>query len=165
MQMNSDIRARRQKLMQAKAADELRTKLTSFRTVAFLQWDELPDWIRAEFAKTRRSTAEPDATLPEHADEGAVRAWIESFIRDSGVGKRFYLLTGIDSLPWLECEIQDENWVDNLVETKGHSPTIVSHDKNILVVFYAEEYFYQAFRATPTHLRDPTGKVIGAPEG
>lgn len=145
--MGSDIRDRRLRLMQAKQADALRARFTSFEVFGYVPWADLPDSVPEELSRTRRTDAAPDATLPERADDGAIRQWMASFLATARIGDRFYLLTGIEHFPWLDLAVRDDDWLDNLVDVKGYGLTILSYAKDVLVVFYEEEYEYQAFRA------------------
>jgi hypothetical protein len=146
--MSSDIQERRIRLMQAREAEALKARFTAFEVFGTAQWSDLPDWVDPELALTRRTDSVPDAVLSESADDETVRRWMGSFLSAAGIGDRFYLLTGIEHFPWLDLAVADDRWLDNLVDVKGFGPTIVSHDRDVLVVFYEEEYEYQVFRRT-----------------
>ena len=136
----SDARARRVQLMQAKQAETLRQELSA---EGFVQWDEMPDWVRAELDATRRTTAVPDAVLPEKASSAELTAWMREF---AGQHDGWYVLTGIEHFPWLLLRPSTPDWLSELVRVKGEEVTLVSEALDTLVVFYAEEYEYQAFR-------------------
>jgi hypothetical protein len=135
--------------MQAKQANELAAKLVSFQLNGFLQENEFPAWVANELARAGRTDSKPDDALPERADDRTIRRWMTEFVIGAGVGERFRLATGIDHFPWMDITVRDGGWLDNLVDVMGYGPTLVSHAKDVLVVFYEEEYEYQAFRCSP----------------
>lgn len=144
--MTSSFRDRRMQLMQKQQADALASRLTSFEVNGFVQWSDLPDWLPGALAASRRTDAVPDSTLPLKAADTALRQWIGDFLAESGIGDRFFLLTGIDGFPWLELASREPGWLNELIEVKGPTPILLSGDKSTLVVFYEEEYQYEAFR-------------------
>ncbi|MFI9387176.1 hypothetical protein [Kutzneria sp. NPDC052558] len=142
--------------MRRKEAERLRDRLPSLETGDFATREALPPWALEELPKIARTTAEPDATLPEKAPD--VRGWIRNFILASGMGDRFLVATGIEGHQWLTVRIHGESWLDELVDALGEDLRLVSPD--VLVAIYAEEYEYQAFLATPTHRRDADGAIV-----
>jgi hypothetical protein len=144
--MGSDIRDRRLRLMQARQAEELRARFTSFEVFSYVPWADLPGSVPEELSRTRRTDATPDAVLPESADDDAIREWMASFFAAARIGDRFFLLTGIEHFPWLDLAARDGGWLDTLIDVKGYGLTILSHTKDMLLVFYEEEYEYQAFQ-------------------
>lgn len=146
--MTSSFRDRRLQLVHKQQADALAARLTSFDVNGFVQWSDLPDWLPGALAASRRTDAVPDSTLPLKADAAALRQWIGDFLTESGIKDRFYLLTGIDGFPWLDVTARRPGWLDELIDLKGPTPILLSADESTLVVFYEEEYQYEAFRHT-----------------
>jgi hypothetical protein len=146
--MTSSFRDRRLQLIQKQQADALASRLTSFDVHDFVRWGDLPDWLPDSLDTTRRAGAVPDSTLPLKADDTALHQWLADFLTESGIRDRFYLLTGIDNFPWLDLAPREPGWLDELIELKGPTLILLSEDKTTLVVFYEEEYQYEAFRRT-----------------
>jgi hypothetical protein len=136
----SDARARRVQLMQAKQAEALKQELSAD---GFAQWSELPSWVRTELDATRRTTAVPDAVLPEKASAAELIAWMREF---AGSHDGWYVLTGLEHFPWLLLHPSSPDWLSELVRVKGEEITLLTESLDTLIVFYAEEYEYQAFR-------------------
>jgi hypothetical protein len=149
-------RERRLALVHRKEAEQLRGRLPSMETYDFAARNALPAWALEELPKIARTTAEPDARLPEKAAD--VRGWIRDFVVTSGIGDRFLVATGIEGYRWLEVRIRGESWLDELVDALGEDLRLASPD--VLVAIFAEEYEYQAFLATPTHRRDADGAIV-----
>jgi hypothetical protein len=126
--------------MQAKQAEALKQELSAD---SFLQWSELPDWVRTELDATRRTTAVPDAVLPEKASTPELVAWMQEF---AGSHDGWYVLTGLEHFPWLLLHPSSPDWLKDLVRVKGEDITLLTESLDTLIVFYAEEYEYQAFR-------------------
>ncbi|GAA3823328.1 MULTISPECIES: hypothetical protein [Amycolatopsis] len=157
--MTGSARDRRLRLLQAKKAEQLKDRLSAFDTGEFAQWPDFPEWLRDEFVKTRRTTAEPDSVLPESADDDEIRAWQAEFAARAGLDGRLYVLTGVDDFPWLYCAARDDRWAEEIGEVLGYGWTAIGAGKDRLVVFYEEEYEYQAFLVAPGHLRDDDGRL------
>jgi hypothetical protein len=149
-------RERREALLRRKRAEQLRERLPSLETYDFVSKETLPAWVLEELPKIARTTAEPDARLPEKAPD--VRDWIRDFVVASGIGDRFRVATGIPGYNWLAVRIRGESWLDELVDTFGEDLRLAS--SNVVVAIYAEEYEYQAFLATPAHRRDADGAIV-----
>lgn len=158
--MTSEAREKRLRLVAKKKAEQLKAALTSLEPFQFARPEEFPDWIHEELRKIRLTSSTPDATLPEETNEETLRSWMKSFTDGAGIGERFYIGTGNNHFPWLDCQIRDQNWLDNIVDTLGHEVTLISHDKTLIVAIYEEEYEYQAFNARSDRRRDPSGAVL-----
>ncbi|HEY8371894.1 MAG TPA: hypothetical protein VIL00_04035 [Pseudonocardiaceae bacterium] len=153
------MRERRLWLMARRDAERLVAQLTSLRCHGFVDQADLPAWIEAEMRKVRRVTSQPDATLDERAGQAELLSWMSAFLAESGISGRCCVSSGISAFPWLDCEPRDDDWLANLVTVRGSELSFVSHGRDVAVVFFEEEYTYEAFRLTPDRPRRDDGSL------
>lgn len=141
---SNELRLKLQRRREEEQASGISESLTGARTLGYVQDDEIPDWVRLKVSEWMRSDSSPDSRIDDEVQDKVDR-WIEKFAHDSGVGKRFYCRTGLVFFPWLDCEVDDGDWVRELRLAIGNDLVIVSRDKKVAVAFFQEEYEYLAF--------------------
>ncbi|NEA99759.1 hypothetical protein [Streptomyces sp. SID13726] len=108
----------------------------------------MPDWVRLRVSEWMRSDSLPDSRINDEIEE-QINLWIENFANDAGMGNRFYCRTGLLFFPWLDCEVGEDGWAQELRAAIGNDLVIISHDKTAAVAFFEEEYEYLAFSGVP----------------
>lgn len=141
---SSELRLKLQRRREEGQASTISESLSGVRSFAYVQDDEMPDWVGLKVAEWLRSESLPDSRIDDEV-EGQVNRWIEKFANGSNIGKRFYCRTGLLFFPWLDCEVTGGGWVRGLRAAIGNDLVMVSHDKNFVVAFFQEEYEYLAF--------------------
>ncbi|RSM90756.1 hypothetical protein DMH04_04700 [Kibdelosporangium aridum] len=139
--MRSEAQNRRVQLMRAKT---LHDRLSTLEPDGFVQWAALPNWVRPALDATRPTTAVPDATLPLTGPD--VAGWMRDFMELSGLCDRWYVSTGLSLFPWLSVRAVVPDWLEQIVKVRSEEVTLLSGTQDVLVVFYVEEYEFQAFR-------------------
>jgi hypothetical protein len=130
-------------------AQRLLGRLTAFTTHGFYEHSEILD---AEFTRVftsfTRTESVPQWTLPGGADDAELDAWFTEITKTVGIGRRFFVGTNLQTLPWLDCEIVSTDWVGNLRGAIGEDISMLSFDRSTLLVMFSEEHLYEAFVAT-----------------
>ncbi|MFF7054169.1 hypothetical protein ACFY94_38010 [Streptomyces griseorubiginosus] len=144
---SSELRLKLQRRREEGQASSILESLTRVRNFGYMQDDEMPDWVRLKVSEWMRSDSLPDSQIADEFDE-QVNLWMEEFANDAEMGNRFYCRTGLLFFPWLDCEVDDRGWAQELRAVIGNDLVIVAHDKTASVAFFQEEYEYLAFSAS-----------------
>jgi hypothetical protein len=139
--MRSEAHERRVQLMRAKT---LHDRLSTVEPGGLHQWSALPGWVRPALDATRPTSAVPDATLPLTGPD--VAGWMRAFVELSSDSERWYVSTGLSLFPWLSVRSVVPDWLEQIVKVRSEEITLLSHARDVLVVFYVEEHEFQAFR-------------------
>ncbi len=142
--LGEDIRTRRIRLQQKKDAAELKSRPSALDCREFHGVDETPPWVYEARREMNRAASSPDASASAEND---VALWIERLVIENVTG-RFFLGTGIEHFPWLDCQVRESGWAAQVVRVLGADLMFVSHDRKTFISFYEEEYETLFFRAT-----------------
>ncbi|MFD8497655.1 hypothetical protein [Amycolatopsis sp. NPDC059657] len=158
--MTSSARDRRLRLLQEKKAKDAAGGLAGSARAGSFPRQKFPIGRMKKLAHVRRTTAEPDEVLSESVDEAEIRSWEARFVVNSPVGELFYLPTGIELFPWLDCELDTFDLLNLLFDRRGFGLTFVANAFDSAVLFYEEEPEYQAYLVTESHRWDEAGKLL-----
>lgn len=148
--MTSEVRRKREQLLEKKRADELAARFESSRILRFHGDDEIPGWIQSEIAQVRKTGSSPQDYISCDVERRELLEWMQSFLQRAGVGVRLHISTGLKSRPWAELEAVSDDWLQEFTEHRGFDLYMISEDLRCLVVFFEEEYHYEAFSANST---------------
>ncbi|MFI8217863.1 hypothetical protein [Streptomyces sp. NPDC085932] len=152
---SEELRKKLQRRKEEAEAARLPERLGGVRTQGYRQDGEMPDWPARALAEFQRTDSVPASRIGDEASDDEVDRWIEDFAAEAGIGARFYVRTGMELFPWLDCAVTGPGWAGSLRRELGGDLVLLSHDAQALVVIFEEEYDYQAFRHPQRAPRPP----------
>lgn len=154
--MSSGAREKREELLEKKRMDEFVNRIQNGRVLRFHRGEDFPSWIQSSIARIRKMGSYPQDHLSCDAEHSDVLEWMKSFLRRSSIHGTFHLSTGLRSKPWAEFEPLSDAWLDEFTQYRGHDLCLVSKSLDRLVIFFEEEYRYEAFCSTEHDPPAPT---------
>ena len=138
------LRERRER----EALDRIRTQLAGIFAGRGLPSEQVPAWVIDTVRGFWFMSAEPAAVLSDDAATETLDAWIEESLARHGISGGFYVMSQLELLPWLECEVPERDWMSRIREALDNAWVFLSLSLDVVVAVSEQEYDYQLFVGT-----------------
>ncbi|MDG4861871.1 hypothetical protein P8605_27390 [Streptomyces sp. T-3] len=107
--------------------------------------DSVPPWLTDAIRAFWNISTEPVSVLPVDAEPAGFEQWAEELLAQHGISERFYVFSGLDDLPWLDCREAGRGWFSSVREVIDGSWVFASHSLDAVAAVSEQEYVYEFF--------------------